>query len=111
MGTKPRKYIWVNRSYFNIGLKPLDILILSRIEEDNIHGRCCKLTNEELSDMFSDTVYAVKKSLSKLEKKNMILKRLSYVKGHGRGNRQRYLFVNNNDGKKLYYNSEYSDEL
>lgn len=107
MGTRPRKYIWVNRSYFNIGLKPLDILILSRIEEDNMHGRCCGLTNKEFSEMFGDTVYAVKKSLSKLEQKDMILKKIYYVKGRGRGTRQRDLMVNNDIGRELY--NRYSD--
>lgn len=89
MGTKPRKYIWVNRSYFNTGLKPLDILILSKIEEDNTHGRSCELTNEELADMFGETVYAVKRSLSRLEERGMIDRESSYVSGNGKRNRKR----------------------
>lgn len=93
MGTKPRKYIWVNKSYFNTGLKPLDILILSKIEEDNTHGRSCELTNEELADMFGETVYAVKRSLSRLEERGMIDRESSYVSGNGKRNRKREIRV------------------
>lgn len=89
MGTKPRKYIWVNRSYFNTGLKPLDILILSKIEEDNAHERSCELTNEELADMFGETIYAVKRSLSRLEERGMIDRESNYVSGNGKRNRKR----------------------
>lgn len=101
MARRERKYVWVNREYFNTGMKPLDILILSRIEEDNMHGRFCELTNDELADMFGETTYAVKQSLSKLERMGMISKRLYYVKGRGRGNRQRDLMMNNEVGKRL----------
>lgn len=93
MGTKPRKYIWVNKSYFNTGLKPLDILILSKIDEDNTHGRSCELTNEELADMFGETVYAVKRSLSRLEERGMIDRESSYVSGNGKRNRKREIKV------------------
>lgn len=93
MGTKPRKYIWVNKSYFNTGLKPLDILILSKIEEDNTHGRSCELTNEELADMFGETVYAVKRSLSRLEERGMIDRESSYISGNGKRNRKREIKV------------------
>lgn len=102
MGTRPRKYIWVNRSYFSMGLKALDILILSKIEEDNMHGRVFDMTNEEMADMFSDTIYGIKKSLSRLEKKDMVIKRLYYTSGHGKSNRRRELFINNDIGKRLY---------
>lgn len=93
MGTKPRKYIWVNKSYFNTGLRPLDILILSKIEEDNTHGRSCELTNEELADMFGETIYAVKRSLSRLEEREMIDRESSYVSGNGKRNRKREIRV------------------
>lgn len=102
MATKPRKYMWVNRSYLGIGLEPLDILMLAKIEEDNVNGRACCLTNNEFADMFNETTYAIKKSLSNLENKGMILKRLYYAKGMGRGNRKRDLIVNNDIGSKLY---------
>lgn len=93
MGTKPRKYIWVNKKYFNTGLKPLDILILSKIEEENTHGRLCSMTNEEFAAMFGETAYAVKQSLSRLEHADMITKDVHYVSGNGRGNRRRDLKV------------------
>lgn len=94
----PRKYMWVNRKYFNTGLKPLDILILSRIEEETTHGRCCKLTNDEFSKMFGETLYAIKASISKLKKKELVTQKISYLSGNGKTTKQRYLVLNNEKG-------------
>lgn len=101
MPTRQRKYIWVNREYFGIGLSPLDILMLSRIEEDTTHNRYCELTNDEFSYMFCETLYAIKKSLKNLRDKNMIIQDERYVNGAGKANRKRYIVLNNDTGKKL----------
>lgn len=101
MTTRPRKYIWVNREYFGIGLKPLDILMLSRIEEDTTHNRYCELTNDDFSDMFVETLYSIKKSLKNLRDKNMIIQDERYVSGVGKANRKRYIVLNDDNGMKL----------
>lgn len=96
----PRKYMWVNREYFNTGLKPLDILILSRIEEETTHSRCCKLTNDEFSEMFGETLYAIKTSIAKLKKNGLVLQKIAYLSGNGRSTKQRYLVLNNEKGRE-----------
>lgn len=96
----PRKYMWVNREYFGTGLKPLDILILSRIEEETTHSRCCKLTNDEFSEMFGETLYAIKTSIAKLKKKGLITQKIAYLSGNGKATKQRYLVLDNEKGKE-----------
>lgn len=104
MATKPRKYIWVNKEYFEIGLAPLDILILSHIEEETAHKRCCELTNNDFADMFSETLYAVKKSLAKLRDREFILQDTRCLSGVGKATKKRYLVANNDIGKMIFSN-------
>lgn len=104
MPTRPRKYIWVNKEYFGIGLTPLDILILSHIEEETTHKRCCELTNNDFADMFSETLYAVKKSLAKLRDKEFVLQDTRYLSGAGKATKKRYLVANNDIGKVIFSN-------
>ena len=104
MATNPRKYIWVNKEYFGIGLTPLDILILSYIEEKTAHKKCCEFTNNDFAYMFSETLYAVKKSLAKLRDKEFILQDTRYLSGVGKATKKRYLVANNDVGKVLFSN-------
>lgn len=94
MPTVKRRYMWVNYDFMDKGLTPIELLILSRVDEDNRFNKPCTLTNKKLSELFGETLYAVKNAISNLEKKNMITKTVQYVSGKGRGNRERRLYVN-----------------
>lgn len=94
MPTIKRRYMWVNYNFMDKGLTPIELLILSRIDEDNRFNKPCTMTNTKLSELFGETLYAVKNAISNLEKKNMITKTVQYVSGNGRGNRERRLYVN-----------------
>ena len=96
MAGNKNTFLAVSKDYFGKGLQPLDILILSQVEEFNRNNRDCYLTNNQLSEMFGSTLYAVKSSLDRLEEKKYITRNTTYVEGNGRGNKQRIIKVTNN---------------
>lgn len=99
MGKKKEKkldfeFLAINKAYFNLELKSIDLLILCQIEEYQRNEEICYLTNEQFSYMFGESKDTVKRSLTKLEDLNMIKRVTTFVKGNGRANRQRTLSVN-----------------
>ena len=89
------KFLAVNKDYFGLGLKSLDLLILSQIEEFQRNNRDCYLTNEQLSDQFGESTATIMRSLAKLEHLNIITRNTIFIEGNGRGNRKRILSLNN----------------
>lgn len=73
-------YIKVNTEFFNTGLDPLAILILSTIESLARDNKECYYTNEQFSTMFSVSLTYVKNTLSELEKKNYIKRNTKTVR-------------------------------
>lgn len=65
-------FLSINKKYFNIGLKSIDILILSQIEEYQRNNCECYITNQQFSDMFGESVSTIKRSIDKLEQKGML---------------------------------------
>ena len=64
----------VNKNYLNQGLKSIDILILSQIEEFDRNKCKCYVTNKQFADMFGESESTIKRALERLETQN-ILKR------------------------------------
>lgn len=81
----------VNKEYFGTGLKCLDMLIISTIEEYENCGKECQLTNKNLSSMFSESESTIKRTISKLEKLSIIKRDTFFVGGNGRSNKKRTL--------------------
>lgn len=89
------KFLAINKEYFKMGLKSIDILIISQIEEFQ-RNRCqCYITNKQFSEMFGESEDSIKRSLTKLENLDIIKRQTTFVTGSGRSNKQRVLALKN----------------
>jgi DNA-binding MarR family transcriptional regulator len=87
------KFLKVNKNHFNSKLKPLEILILSQIEEFINNGHECYLTNKQFAEMFCVTEPTVDAALNKLEQLKYITRKTEVVSGHGKTNKMRKLLL------------------
>lgn len=87
-------FLAVNKAHLNSDLQPIDILILSQIEEFQRNQCDCCLTNEQFSKIFGTSLYSVKTSLDKLENKNYITRHIEFIGGYGRANKRRIIKLN-----------------
>ena len=87
-------FLAINKKYFGLGLKSIDILIIAQIEEFQRNGCDCYVTNKQLSDMFGESEPTIKRAIAKLEELNIIKRKTTFIEGNGRGNRQRILSIN-----------------
>lgn len=69
------KFLKINKDLFNIGLAPLDILIVSQIIEFQTNTNDCFISNETLANQFGVSESTVKRSIDKLEKEMRIIER------------------------------------
>ena len=86
-------YLYANMNYFTLGLKPIDVLIITLIEELQNEGLDCCYTNEHFARLLGTSVSSVKRSLNKLYQKHILDHRTYIVYGNGSANRQRVLTV------------------
>ena len=89
------KFLAVNKQYFDLGLKSLDVLILAQINEFNRNDCECYVTNQQLSDLFNESVRTIARVLDRLEGLNFIKREIVIRKEFGRANRFRVMSVNN----------------
>lgn len=83
-------YIKVNTEYFNVGLEPLEVLLLATIESLTRDGKQCYYTNDQLSKMFNVSLTYLKKTLDNLEKRNYIKRNTQTIRDReGKYTRQR----------------------
>ena len=87
-------FLAVNKNYFSMGLKSIDLLIIAQIQEFKRNGCECYMTNEQFSDLFGESVNTIKRSIKKLEQQKIINRSTSFIEGNGRSNRQRILSLN-----------------
>lgn len=73
-------FIKVNTEFFNTGLGPLEILMLSVFESYTRDNKQCYLTNEQLAKMFNVSKTYIKSTLDTLEAKNYILRDTKFVR-------------------------------
>ena len=83
-------FLKVNKKYYE-KLKPLEILIMSQIEEFNNNGCECYLTNKQFAKMFCVSEPTVDSALNKLEKLKYIKRITSVETSKGCANRVRKL--------------------
>lgn len=81
----------VNKEYFGTGLKCLDMLIISTIEEYEKCGKKCQLANKTLSGMFNRSESTIKRSIDKLEKLSIIKRNTFFVSDNGQSSKKRIL--------------------
>lgn len=86
-------FLSINKKYFNIGLKSIDILILSQIEEYQRNNCECYITNQQFSDMFCESVSTIKRSIDKLEQKGMLERKTRSRTDNGKKSKERTLNV------------------
>lgn len=95
-------FLKINKKYFSLGLKSIDILILSQIEEFQRNEYECYITNKQFSEMFGESESTIKRSIDKLESLNIIQRNTQFVKGNGKGTKQRVLSINNYEYWKVH---------
>lgn len=88
-------FLSINKKYFNIGLKSIDILILSQIEEYQRNNCECYITNQQFSNMFGESVSTIKRSIDKLEQKGMLERKTRSRTDNGKKSKERTLNVIN----------------
>lgn len=100
------KFLAVNKEYFNLGLKSLDLMILAQIEEFLRGGNDCYVTNDQFSKWFGESPSTVKRSLDKLEESGLIYRVTTTNNAGSNRSRQRKLYINEAGVKKLLANNE-----
>ena len=88
-------FLKVSKKYFNNNLKPLEILILSQIEEFITNGRDCYVTNKQFAQMFNVTEPTVDKALDRLEQLNYIRRMTNFISNRGQASKMRQLMLVN----------------
>ena len=84
-------FLQVNKTYLNQGLKPIEILILSQIEEYTRNGCECYVTNKQFAALFGVTEKTVATTLDKLEAALYISRDTAVVSNKGQVTRQRVI--------------------
>ena len=95
-------YLAVKKRNQGLGLKSLELLILSQIDEFQSNGLDCYMTNEQFSYLFGESVSKVKRSLDRLEELNVVKRNVSFVQGNGKANKQRVLSLNKREKWKVH---------
>ena len=94
-------FLAVDKRYFNSGLKSIEMMIASQIEEFERNGKQCYLTNKQFAEMLGESESTIKRELDKLEGLNVISRDTKTVKGNGRANKQRTISINEIDKWKV----------
>lgn len=68
-------FLKVNKDLFNLGLAPIDILIVAQVLEFQTNTNDCFISNEKMAEQFGVSESTVKRSLDKLEKQLKIIVR------------------------------------
>lgn len=95
-------FLKLDKSHFNKGLKPLELLILAQVEEF-IRNDCeCYITNQQFAEMFSVTQPTVDAAIRRLEELNYIRRDTKVTAGNNRANRVRKLLLVNPPKKRVF---------
>lgn len=87
-------FLAVHKELYGLGLKSIEILIVSQVYEFQKQGLSCYITDEQFSSWFGESLRTVQRSIKSLDELNIIDRKTSYVDGNGRGNRQRVIRLN-----------------
>ena len=88
-------FLAVNKNYFEKGLKSIDLLLISQIEEFERNNCKCTITNKKFANMFGESESTIKRTIDKLEELKIIKRdTITNVSGSNKS-RQRTLSINN----------------
>jgi DNA-binding MarR family transcriptional regulator len=87
------KFLKVNKKYFNSNLKPLEILILSQIEEFINNGCECYLTNKQFAEMFNTGTATVARTIDSLVESGYIIRKTKVISTRGQASKMRQLLL------------------
>lgn len=88
-----RTFLQISKTHFGSGLKPLELLILSQVEEFVRNGCECYVTNQQFAESFNVSLSAVKNAIGQLEELGYIQRVTKVVSGNARANRVRRLIL------------------
>lgn len=69
-------FLQVNDKYLSRGLKPLEFLILAKVEEFTSKGKHCYITNSSLAELFGVSDRTIKACIKKLIEKGLLKKQV-----------------------------------
>lgn len=95
MVTVTETFLKLDKSHFNKGLKPLEMIILAQVEEFTRNGCECYVTNQQFAEMCSVTQPTVDAAIKRLEELNYIKRVTRVTAGNNRANRVRTLILVN----------------
>ena len=106
-------YLAVKKRNQGLGLKSIELLILSQIEEFQNNGLDCYITNEQFSYMFGESTSTVKRSLDRLEKFNIVKRRTVSSREDGKGKKRTLALIDRNQWKlpTKVQNDPWSEEI
>lgn len=93
-------FLAVKKKNQGLGLKAIDLLILSQIEEFQRKGESCFVANETFASMFGESISTVKRSIDRLEKFNIIRRNTVGSRDEGKG-KKRTLVANDRSKWKI----------
>lgn len=92
-------FLKVNKAYFGNDFKPLEILIMSQIDEYLRNGQECYVTNEQFATYFGVGTSTVKRTLDGLEEKGYIKRNTELCNDRGQASRKRT--ITHGDKRKM----------
>lgn len=91
------KFLKVNQEYFKLtrlGLKAIDLLVLSKIAEFNSKKLLCYITNKQFSEMFGESERTIARVIERLESWKLIKRTKKKVSNNGQASNIRSLEIN-----------------
>lgn len=95
-------FLAVNKDYMNLGLKSIELLLISQIEEFERNEHKCIISNKQFANMFGESESTIKRAIDKLEELEIIKRDTSFIEGNGRANKQRVLSINKHTQWKVH---------
>lgn len=89
-------FLKINKDYFGKGLKPIDLLIISQIEEFDRNGCICYMTDEQFVHITGAKRTAVKSHLKRLEDMQIISRHTETVFENGMVYKKRIIRLGRN---------------
>lgn len=96
-------FLIINKDYFNLNLKIVDIFIIAQIEEFEKNDYECYITNQQFAEMSGESESTIKRALDKLEEFNIIKRDTKFVKSNGKANKQRVIKLNKREKWKVHF--------
>lgn len=86
------KFLKVNKDFFKLGLAPVEILILSQVDEFNRTTGDCFMSDKSLAEAFGVSESTISRAVRALEARGFITRATKNVKG----GRERHITINLN---------------